>query len=652
MDHLERLAEHLGQCSACETVLRGMGTDSLVRGLGEGNVPIFDTECRRLEAAAGALAVDPAATTTPGPPGTPPGAGRPEERGPPDLESYEFLDRVSRGGMGVVFRARHKALNHLVAIKTLLAGADAEPEALQRFRTEGEATARLRHPNVVQVHDFGERAGQLYFVMEFLDGGTLSQRLRQGPLPPRQAAALIATLARAVHHAHEHQILHRDLKPSNVLFAADGTPKVADFGLAKMLDETSVGQTHTGMVLGTAAYMAPEQAGGRIRDMGPAADVWALGVILYECLTRRQPFTGQGRLAILDKVQTVEPDPPSLHCRGLHPDLEAVCQKCLQKEPGQRYASALELAEDLENWLEGRPTRARPLTRWRRLGRAVRRHPRVVRDVAVAALLGGGILLAAYYRSPEARIRTVERELARGRPQTLIGEKGGPGWFRVVTEAKRAQAGAGSDGFFLVDAWSRTLVELVRDPQRDRFRLRAEVRHNKGDLQAEIGIYVAHRPYAVPAGELHHWMALFFYENRDDKKEFPAAAENPPPGNPAWVAPFVFADRPGKPFEARLPAGERLYFQPELGNGVWRALMLEVTPQGVRGFWEGREIGLLAAGDYVAATTTSRDVWRKDPQLAPFVEGFEPVFAPRGSLGLYVLQGSASFRNVVVEPLD
>jgi serine/threonine-protein kinase len=629
-----------------------MAPDPHVRGLGGGSAPTTESACQRLEAAAAALPVGLATATTPEAIGTWPTRAPDEEPKPPALDAYEFLERVSRGGMGVVYKARHKVLNHLVAIKTLLAGADAEPEARKRFRAEGEATARLRHPNVVQVHDFAECDGRPYFVMEFLEGGTLSQRLQKGPLPQREAAALLAVLARAVHHAHEHQVVHRDLKPSNVLFAADGTAKVADFGLAKMLDEASAAQTHTGMVLGTAAYMAPEQAGGRTREVGPAADVWALGVVLYECLTGRPPFAGQGRLEVMDKVQTLEPDPPSRYCKGLHPDLEAVCLKCLQKQPGRRYASARELAEELEGWLGGRPTRARPLTWWRRLGRMLRGHPGLAAAAALALVLGGTILLAAYYRNPEARRRSIEKELAQGRPQTLIAENDGPRWFRVVTEANRAQAGVAGDGYFYVDAWSRTLVELVRDPQRVRFRLRAEVRHNKGDPEAEVGIYVAHRPHAVPAGELHHWMALSYYDNRDDQKVFAAAVENPPPGNPARVSPYLFAERPERPFEWRLPAGPRLYFKPELGKGVWRRLVLEVTPEGACGYWEGRSIGLFAAADYVSSTKTSCAQWQAEPPLEPFVRGMEPIFAPRGGLGLYVFQGSASFRNVIVEPLD
>jgi hypothetical protein len=226
-----------------------------------------------------------AADTTLGHAGTAPEPGAGVD-GPRLVAGYEILAELGRGGMGVVYQARDQRLGRLVALKMIKSGPDAD---LRRFRTEAEALARLQHPNIVQVFEVGEHAGQPYFSLEYCAGGSLDRKLHGTPLPAPEAARLTETLARAVQAAHERQVLHRDLKPGNVLLAADGTPKVTDFGLAKKLDQ-KVGQTHSGAVMGTPSYMAPEQARGDVKQVGPAADVYALGAILYECLTGRPPF--------------------------------------------------------------------------------------------------------------------------------------------------------------------------------------------------------------------------------------------------------------------------------------------------------------------------------------------------------------------------
>jgi serine/threonine-protein kinase len=553
--------------------------------------------------------------------------------------------------MGVVWKARHLALDTIRALKMLKAGADAE--AMRRFCVEGRATARFDHPHIVRVHDFDACQGELYYTMEFLDGGTLAQRLKAGgPLPPREAAALVATLARAVDHAHQKGIIHRDLKPSNVLFAADGTAKVADFGLAKLLEDGSFAETRTHAVMGTAAYMAPEQAAGRAREATAAVDVWALGVVLYECLTGRTPFRARSHAETLERVQRAEPERPSKRRPGLPPDLEAVCLMCLEKEPAKRYASAAELADDLDRWRAGQQTRARPLGLPQRIVRAVGRRPRVALALLLAVLLVGSGLMAAYYASPEARVRRVEDELARGRTMTLIGERGPPAWSRVITEPEKCQTSVGPDGGFSVHTVGRVLVELVHDPQREHYRLRAEVRDGGVEMQSHAGIYVAHTGQAVAAGEMHHCAALTFYDNRDDKVIF-KAAKPPPVGNQARLAPFVFAERVGNPLEGQLPAGLRAWFEPDLRwDRGWRRLEVEVSPEGVRGWWQDEAMGLFAAADYVDTLVRHRDLWAKMPDNEALLRGFTPVFEPRGGLGLFVYRGSASFRKVVVEPMD
>jgi WD40 repeat protein len=302
---------------------------------------------------------------------------------------YEVMDEIGRGSMGVVYRAWQTELRRLVALKLLLATASAPARA--RFRTEAEAVARLYHPNIVQVYAFGEVRGQPFFSMELVEGGTLARLVRNGPLPVRQAAELIATLARAIDYAHTRGVVHRDLKPANVLLAEDGTPRVTDFGLAKLLIGSSE-QTATGELLGTPAYMAPEQAGARETPVTPAVDIYALGAILYEMLTGRTPFWADSAVGLLMQVRNVEAIRPNRLRPGLPRDLETICLKCLEKTPTQRYDSAAALADDLNRFLHHEPIRARPVGRLARLWRWSRRNPALATVGGVAVV---GLLLAA-----------------------------------------------------------------------------------------------------------------------------------------------------------------------------------------------------------------------------------------------------------------
>src|SRR6516162_7665035 len=289
----------------------------------------------------------------------------------PLIDGYEIGELLGRGGMGLVFKARHKALKRHVALKIVLSGAHAGAEERARFRTEAEAVARLHHPGIVQVYEVGEPAGCPYLALEFVGGGSLAQQLDGAPMPPRRAAQLLLDLARAVQHAHERGIVHRDLKPANVLLTATGAAKVADFGLVKLLD-VEHGQTASGAVLGSPSYMAPEQAAGRVRAIGPATDVYALGAILYELLTGRPPFLGASALETLDQVRTHDPAPPQTLQPKVSADLATICMKCLEKGPSQRYASAAALAHDLDRFLRGEAVTVRKLSLWDQAARLVR----------------------------------------------------------------------------------------------------------------------------------------------------------------------------------------------------------------------------------------------------------------------------------------
>jgi WD40 repeat protein len=315
----------------------------------------------------------------------------------PAVRGYHVLEVLGKGGMGVVYKARQLGLNRTVALKMILSGALAGPDALDRFRREAEAVARLQHPHIVAVHEIGTHDGLPFFSLEFVAGGSLDRKLAGIPQPPREAARLVETLARAVHAAHQKGVIHRDLKPSNVLLAEDGTPKVADFGLAKQLDDDS-GRTREGDVMGTPSYMAPEQAAGDVGSVGPATDVYALGAILYECLTGRPPFRGATLLETLEQVRHRDPVPLTQLQPKVPRDLETICLKCLRKEPARRYAGAAELADDLGRFQSGEPIRARPASLPERAWKWARRRPTAAALLAVSllALLAAAAGVTAY----------------------------------------------------------------------------------------------------------------------------------------------------------------------------------------------------------------------------------------------------------------
>jgi len=302
------------------------------------------------------------------------------------VAGYEILGVLGRGAMGVVYKARQRGLKRIVALKMISAGGHHGPADLARFRSEAVAVADLQHPNIVQIYEVGEDRGHPFFSLEYVEGDSLAKKIGGTPRPPREAARLVRALADGMEYAHQRGIIHRDLKPANVLLTPGGEPKVSDFGLVKRLEDDA-GQTQSGSILGTPSYMAPEQAEGKIKEIGPRSDIYALGGILYELMTGRPPFRAASILDTLQQVRTQDPIPPSQFQPKVPRDLETICLKCLQKDPAKRYATAAALGEDLRRFLAGEPILARPVSRAEWLWRWCWRNPRVAALGGLVAIL-------------------------------------------------------------------------------------------------------------------------------------------------------------------------------------------------------------------------------------------------------------------------
>src|SRR5437588_2605207 len=320
-----------------------------------------------------------------------------------ELGDYELLEEIGRGAQGVVFRARQKSLNRTVALKVISLGQWASKAHLKRFRREAEAAASLDHPGIVPIYEVGERDGSCYFSMKFVEGGQLDEVVRRAPMSIRQAAELIAKVARTVHYAHEHGILHRDIKPGNILLDAKGEPHLTDFGLAQLLEMEST-VTRTLEVMGTPSYMAPEQAVGNNAAVGSVTDVYGLGAVLYQLLTGQPPFAGGTTYETMKLLLDTEPRQPRLWNPKIDRDLNTICLKCLEKDPKRRYASALALVEDLERWLKHEPISARRTGLVTRGRKWVRRNPTsallAASLIALAAAAGWIVWKSEFVRQP------------------------------------------------------------------------------------------------------------------------------------------------------------------------------------------------------------------------------------------------------------
>ncbi len=385
------------------------------------------------------------------------------------VPGYQIIAEIGRGGMGVVYKARHVRLDRVVALKMILAGAHASADEVARFHIEARAVAQIQHPGIVQIHEDGDYDGLPYFSLEFVPGGSLAQLIGSKPQPPRAAAAMVMELCRAMSVAHAAGIIHRDLKPSNILLTLDGKPKITDFGLAKQLEGDSQ-QTRTGAIMGTPSYMAPEQAWGQTHEIGPLSDQYSLGAILYEMLVGRPPFQGATTLETLELARYQEPVPPTRLQPKVPTDLATICLKSLQKDPAKRFPDAAAMAADLRRFLDGEPITARPVGAPERLWRWCKRNPRVASLAAAVMLMGlaitlGSAAFAASLKTLNGKLATSVEEEARARQIAQSKEQAAIAAMRAEALAREKEKQARQKAETLVQgafAQNRNALEAHR----------------------------------------------------------------------------------------------------------------------------------------------------------------------------------------------
>jgi serine/threonine-protein kinase len=572
------------------------------------------------------------------------------------VPGYQILDRLGGGGGGVVYRAVQLVADREVAVKVLSVGGPRD-----RFDREVRSLAGLDHPNVVRVFEVGTCAAGPFFSMELMTGGTLAGRIREcGRLTPADAADAVKKAAHGVAAAHTRNVLHRDLKPSNVLLSATGDPKVADFGLAKEWeagppdpdDPTADLATPGGAFLGTPQYAAPEQAAGRSDEHDPRTDVYGLGAVLYHALTGEPPFTGSSSATILQRVLTAAPVPPRQKDRRIPRELESVCLKCLAKNPEDRYATADEVAAELDLWQREGWTRATP-TRWRRAVRAARRN-------AVLLVAGLVLVIAAvtlYRNDPDRPVREVRSELDHGRPVTFFTADGLT-HYKIIAGDAETRVVLNTDKSLTVSSWGLCLVELVPDSRCDEYTVAARIRHDNSDAAGVVGIFAARRSIGGPSGNSNLVVGQVF---NDVWTEAEIVARAFPLGPPPGLAPGNSTVRLGLGVSGVQPDGVQWAILPNLVAGapftpagvtsrIWRNLELAVFPDGATGVFGGMPVGRLgvsAVRDYLDLQATS---WRMRNPTGPPWYSIEPPFVARGGVGLVVYRGSATCQFLNISP--
>jgi serine/threonine-protein kinase len=567
----------------------------------------------------------------------------------PVLDGYELKRPIGAGGMGVVYEAVQTRAGRVVAVKLVRSLGLFDEAQRTRFDTEAKALARAPHPNIVPVYEVGEQDGTPFFSMEFAPGGSLSDRVRNGKrLPPAEAAGLIAAVAMGVEGAHKAGVLHRDLKPSNILIAADGTPKVADFGLAKLLDRDD-GPTHTGAVVGTPSYMAPEQVQPRFGPVGPRTDVYGLGATLYHLLTGQPPFkAGETPLQTANQVATE--DPPGV--RAMFPDidpvLDAIVRTAMEKQPADRYDSAAALADDLELWAAGKSPKVPPINAVRRVRRWVRRHRWKVAASGLVVLVTATAAVAVRESDPT---RQIDRALTRGEKVTLIGGTGTPRhyqWRMGETRPPAANSDEGACEIFATPAGA--VLELVSEPKQDRYRFSAELRQGRaGDGDGVAGLYFGYDEFVEPDGRrLRHFLTI-------ECNDHDYHTDGRPTRHPryVWCQDRLFATQGGDTTSLKQLVRGIPYEKDDTVRNRWRRVVIDVTPEQITVHWRNANDSIKTMGPMPAAEFADKRI-KLQQTLNRALAGFgldPPVWAPRRPVGLWALNATASYRNVTIEPL-
>ncbi len=587
-------------------------------------------------------------------------------------QGYELVRELGIGGMGTVYLAREVVSERQVAIKFLQR--PGHQGAFDRFGVEVKALGALEHPNIIRFYSSDFFRSNPYFTTEYAAGGCLLKKLEaDGPLDPKEAARLMAIVARAIHAAHSAKVIHRDLKPSNIVLMADGLPKVSDFGLAKRLDRDDDLTTGTGP-LGSPPYMAPEQTGRDEGDLDARTDVYGLGATLYHLVTGRRPFTGLVD-EVIRQVKNDLPIPPRSVRREVPRELEAIILKCLEKNPAKRYQTAEAFAEDLDRFLvDDKDIDAPLLTRWRRAGQWVRRNRRGITVCVGGLALATGLVYAGLAMAPVPRrsdteveqqpepLLVLERELDGVGPVVLVGRTGSPRWHRWLIGEATLVASETKDGTVDLKTHGLSFLELVPDPRQNRYRVTAYLRHLQANpLGAGVGVYVGLDAVSAPSGTTVYPVVLAEFSESYSLGEI-SLNERERHGV-SLIAATPRTRKGESPVIERITERGHLLFTPhEMQPRPWRVIIFEVSPEGIELFWATEEpgvdgkpkVGKPTRVGGLSAKSLASERLRVRQELGQIIGDPAPLvpeWHPRRSIGIWANDSIVSIKNVTIEPL-